>query len=200
MLRSLRPLQLHQESGRHSVGVWIGGVWNGQFPESENIFQRPNFPGESLKFRRKSDFAKFQAPKFENSEPEKTTSRNSIPIQPFHTPTRLTPENPSHFQCKILRPICGTKIHVILKPDGRMCISANWSSQGSLQCLLGHLFCTSRGLGVLAWNCLEKPWSHCDCRNGLQCHRIQWQVHLVGPAEWPKSGVLSGGSGIILLI
>ena len=24
--------------GRHSVGVWLGGVWNGHFPESEKYF------------------------------------------------------------------------------------------------------------------------------------------------------------------
>ena len=64
------------------MGVWIGGVWNGHFPESEkyfsdaefsrkipeiphgmaifqsltNIFQTPNFQGKSLKFRRQSAF------------------------------------------------------------------------------------------------------------------------------------------------
>ena len=45
--------------GRHLVGVWIGGVWNRHFPESEKyIFQRPKFAGKSPKFRRKSDFCK----------------------------------------------------------------------------------------------------------------------------------------------
>ena len=48
------------------------------FQSPKNIFQRPKFPGKCQKFRRKSDFAKFQAPKFENSEPEK---------MPFHTPS-----------------------------------------------------------------------------------------------------------------
>ena len=24
--------------GQHLVGVWIGGVWNGHFPESEKYF------------------------------------------------------------------------------------------------------------------------------------------------------------------
>ena len=42
--------------GRHLVGVWIGGVWNGHFPESEKYFSEAEFPGESLKFRRQSDF------------------------------------------------------------------------------------------------------------------------------------------------
>ena len=49
------------------------------------IFQspkRPKFAGKSLKFRRKSDFAKFQAPKFEISEPEKMQ---------FHTPSHSIP-------------------------------------------------------------------------------------------------------------
>ena len=27
-----------KEFGRHLVGVWIGGVWNGHFPESEKYF------------------------------------------------------------------------------------------------------------------------------------------------------------------
>ena len=71
--------RLLKRFGRHSVGVWIGGEWNGDFPESKNVFQSP------LKFRRKSGFDQiFQAPNFENSEPEK----KAIPYpQPFHTPT-----------------------------------------------------------------------------------------------------------------
>ena len=32
-----------QKIGRHLVGVWIGGVWNGHFPESEKIFRGQNF-------------------------------------------------------------------------------------------------------------------------------------------------------------
>ena len=51
----IRPFDTFQ-FGRHLVGVWIGGVWNGHFPESEKIiFRRPKFPGKSLKFRRKSN-------------------------------------------------------------------------------------------------------------------------------------------------
>ena len=45
-------------------------------------YQRPTFPGKSLKFSRKSDIRKFQAPKFENSEPEKMQ---------FHTPSHAIP-------------------------------------------------------------------------------------------------------------
>ena len=29
--------------GRHLVGVWIGGVWNGHFPESEKYFSEAEF-------------------------------------------------------------------------------------------------------------------------------------------------------------
>ena len=47
-------------------------------------------------------FAKFQAPKFENSEPEK----NAIPYpQPFHTPTRLPPIK-EFAQKKFVRTFC----------------------------------------------------------------------------------------------
>ena len=48
--------QRESNIGQDLVGVGIGGVWNGHFPESENIFQRPIFLGKSLKFCRKSDF------------------------------------------------------------------------------------------------------------------------------------------------
>ena len=86
------------------MGVWIGGVWNGHFPESEKyLCQRPKFPQKSWKFRRKSDFAKFRAPKFEISEPEK----NAIPYpQPFHTPTRLPPIFGFFLTLKGLCPFC----------------------------------------------------------------------------------------------
>ena len=52
------------------------------FQSPENIFQGPEIGGKSLEFRRKSDFAKFQTPKFENSEPEKMQ---------FHTPSHSIP-------------------------------------------------------------------------------------------------------------
>ena len=59
------------------VGVWIGGVWNGHFQESGKYLSEAEvcrkMPGVPQKER---FFAKFQAPKFENSEPEKC---NSIP-------------------------------------------------------------------------------------------------------------------------
>ena len=63
------------------VGVWIGGVWNGYFPESEKYFSEAEISREIPEIPQKEAiFAKFQAPKFENSEPEKMQ---------FHTPTRL---------------------------------------------------------------------------------------------------------------
>ena len=52
------------------------------FQSPKNIFQRPKFPGNSLKFRERAIFAKFQAPNFENSEPEKMQ---------FHTPSHSIP-------------------------------------------------------------------------------------------------------------
>ena len=38
MLAVVRSKSLPKDSGRHLVGVWIGGVWNGRFPESETYF------------------------------------------------------------------------------------------------------------------------------------------------------------------
>ena len=71
------------------MGVWIGGVWNGHFPESENYFseaeisrkmpeipQKERFPSKIFRLRN----LKIQSPK------------NSIAYpQPFHTPTGLPP-------------------------------------------------------------------------------------------------------------
>ena len=70
-----------------------GGMdwWRMEWPFSRvrtNIFQRPNFPGKSLKFRRKSDFCQISG-----SEIWKFRARKiAIPYpQPFHTPIRLPP-------------------------------------------------------------------------------------------------------------
>ena len=49
------------------------------FQSPINIFQGPKFPGISAE---RTIFAKFQAPKFENSEPEKMQ---------FHTPSHSIP-------------------------------------------------------------------------------------------------------------
>ena len=69
--------------GQHLVGVWIGGVRNGHFPESEKYFLEAEISRKIPEIPQKGvDFAKFQAPKFENSEPEKMqfhTPRHSIP-------------------------------------------------------------------------------------------------------------------------
>ena len=68
--------------GRHLIGVWIGGIWNGHFPESEKYLSGPEFSRKIPEMPQKAIFAKFQAPKFENSEPEKSQ---------FHTPSRSIP-------------------------------------------------------------------------------------------------------------
>ena len=39
--------------GRHLVGVWIGGVWNGHFPESEKYFSEAEISGKILEFPQK---------------------------------------------------------------------------------------------------------------------------------------------------
>ena len=69
--------------GRHLVGVWIGGVWNGHFPESEKYFSEAEISQKIPEILQKERlFAKSQAPKLENSEPEKMqfhTSSHSIP-------------------------------------------------------------------------------------------------------------------------
>ena len=79
--------------GRHLVGVWIGGVWNGHFPESEKYFSEAEI---SRKFpeiaqRERFYFSKFQAPEFENSEPEKLQ---------FHTPSHSIPPLDSLLFCR----------------------------------------------------------------------------------------------------
>ena len=81
--------------GRHSVGVWICGVWNGHFQSPINILQRPNFAGKSLEFRRKATFAKCQALRFEISETEKLQ---------LHTPSHsIPPPDSLLFSCFWLR-------------------------------------------------------------------------------------------------
>ena len=68
-----------QKVSRHLVGVWLGGVWMAIFWSPKNIFQRPIFPGKSLKFRRiRADFCqkrfrlrnlKIQRPNFPGKKP-----------------------------------------------------------------------------------------------------------------------------------
>ena len=63
--------------GRHLVGVWIGGVWNGHFPESEKYFSEAEFSRKIPKIPQKERFSpnfrlrnlKIQSPKKCNSIP-----------------------------------------------------------------------------------------------------------------------------------
>ena len=63
--------------GRHLVGVWIGGVWNGRFPESEKYFSEAEFSSKILEIPQKERVfpnfrlrnLKFQSPKKCNSIP-----------------------------------------------------------------------------------------------------------------------------------
>ena len=63
--------------GRHLVGVWIGGVWNGHFPESEKYFSGAEISRKIPEIPQKERFLpnfrlrnlKFQSPKKCNSIP-----------------------------------------------------------------------------------------------------------------------------------
>ena len=72
-------------------------VWNGHFPESEKYFSEAEISRKILEIPQKERFfAKFQALKFENSEPEKMqfhTPSHSITPRHSITPTRLPPIN-----------------------------------------------------------------------------------------------------------
>ena len=62
--------------GRHLVGVWIGGVWNGHFPESEKYFSEAEF------FRKIADIPKKRfSPNFRlrNLKIQSPKKCNSIP-------------------------------------------------------------------------------------------------------------------------
>ena len=88
--KSVRTFFVQQKLGRHSVGVWIGGVWNGHFPESKKLFIRGwNFQENSWNSPEGAIFAKFQAMKFKIQSPKKCKSI----AQPFHAPTRFPPKN-----------------------------------------------------------------------------------------------------------
>ena len=68
---------LWQLFGRHLVGVWIGGVWNGPFPESEKYFSEAEFSRKIPKIPQKERYLpnfrlrnlKIQSPKNCNSIP-----------------------------------------------------------------------------------------------------------------------------------
>ena len=99
--RVLKTKPWRHKLGRQLVGVWIGGVWNGHFPESETIFQRPKFAGKSPKFCRKRDFAKFQAPYFEISEPKEMqcqTPSHAVPPLDSLLQTRSSKRAPRELQ------------------------------------------------------------------------------------------------------
>ena len=71
--------------GRHLVGVWIGGVWNGHFPESEKYFLEAEFSRKIPEIPQKERFFQISGSEifeFENSEPEKLQ---------FHTPSHSIP-------------------------------------------------------------------------------------------------------------
>ena len=70
--------------GRHLVGVWIGGVWSGHFSESEKYFSEAEVSRKIPEIPQKERiFAKFQAPNFENSEPEPMQCPTIPPATPY---------------------------------------------------------------------------------------------------------------------
>ena len=76
--------------GRHLVGVWIGGVWNGHFPESEKYFSEAEISRKMPEIPQKERFS----PNFRLRNLKFRARKNAIPYpQPFHTPTRLPPRS-----------------------------------------------------------------------------------------------------------
>ena len=76
-LHPLVSISISQTCLRHLVGVWIGGVWNGHFPESEKYFSEAEISRKILEFPQKERFLpnfrlrnlKIQSPKKCNSIP-----------------------------------------------------------------------------------------------------------------------------------
>ena len=68
------PSTCQRYVGRHLGEVWVGGIWNGCFPEYENIAESPKFPGKSLRFHRKRDFRQ------SNFEPDSNLETMSLPM------------------------------------------------------------------------------------------------------------------------
>ena len=72
-----REIEENLTVGRHLVGVWIGGVWNGHFPESEKYFSEAEFCRKIPEILQKERFLphfrlrnlKIQSPKICNSTP-----------------------------------------------------------------------------------------------------------------------------------
>ena len=80
--------QVLQKFGRHLVGVWIGGVWNGHFPESEKYFSEAEISRKMPEIPQKERFS----PNFRLRNLKIQSPKNAIPYpQPFHTPTTLPP-------------------------------------------------------------------------------------------------------------
>ena len=68
------------------MGLWIGGVWNGHFPESEQYFSEAKISKKIHEIPQKERFLpKFRLRNFKYQSP-----KNAIPYpHPFHTPTRF---------------------------------------------------------------------------------------------------------------
>ena len=82
------PFSCARSIGRRLVGVWIGGVWNGHFPESEKIFSEAEISRKILEILQKGRFL----PNFRLRNLKFRARKIAIPYpQPFHTPTRLPP-------------------------------------------------------------------------------------------------------------
>ena len=69
--------------GRHLVGVWIGGVWNGHFPESERYFSEAEISSKIPEIRQKERFSpNFRLRNLKIQSPKKMQ---------FHTPSHSIP-------------------------------------------------------------------------------------------------------------
>ena len=89
--------------GRHLVVVWIGGVWNGHFPESEKLFSEAEISRKMPEIPQKERFL----PNFRLRNLKIRGPKNAIPYpQPFHTPTRLPSKIGllTSYSCKHLLP------------------------------------------------------------------------------------------------
>ena len=142
------------------MGVWIGGVWNGHFPESEKYVSEPEIcrkiPEIPQKERFLPDFRlrnlKIQSPKKCNSIP---------PAIPY--PTRLPPINfPQNYISvtrNIFREFISRKLHikysfVILRITWKNCLVIIFlENLISVTCnhVFGINFATISGWSVLFW-------------------------------------------------
>ena len=92
---------LSQGIGRHLVGVWIGGVWDGHFPGSEKYFSEAEISKKMPEILQKERFS----PNFRlrNLKIQNPKTCNSIPPA-IYTPTRLPPK----WACQSTR-LCATE-------------------------------------------------------------------------------------------